>query len=90
MQEISNKTTASSQLHVGSFFGLLFDTEDECDVSPEHRLTFTGLHGVISRKTDLFTVTAAKTSNPIIILVLQFIHHSHSRSMMAFKLNCSM
>jgi hypothetical protein len=67
---MSNKTAASSQFHAGPFFGLLLDTEDECDIPPTYRLNFTGLHGVTSQKTELFTVTTARTSNPTIIIVL--------------------
>jgi hypothetical protein len=33
-------------------------------VPPKRRLTFTGLHGVISQKTELFITAAARTSNP--------------------------
>jgi hypothetical protein len=31
---------------------------------PNHRLTFTGLHGVISHTIELFIATAVRTSNP--------------------------
>jgi hypothetical protein len=33
-------------------------------VTPQRRLTFNGLHGVISQKIDLFMTTAGGTSNP--------------------------
>jgi hypothetical protein len=33
-------------------------------VPPKRRLTFNGLHGVISQKTELFITTAVRTSNP--------------------------
>jgi hypothetical protein len=34
-------------------------------VPPKRRLTFNGLHGVISHKIELFITTAVRTSNPI-------------------------
>jgi hypothetical protein len=46
-------------------------------VPPKRRLTFNGLHGVISQKTELFTTTSVRNSNPtnlfiecIIIMVI--------------------
>jgi hypothetical protein len=42
----------------GSFYFLvlLFDPEDGSDVPPKRRLTFIGLHGVISQKIALFII----------------------------------
>jgi hypothetical protein len=37
-------------VHSGLFLGLFFDIEYVDDVPPKRRLTFTGLHGVISQK----------------------------------------
>jgi hypothetical protein len=37
---------------------------DAGDVPPKRRLTFNGLHGVISQKIELFITTAVRTSNP--------------------------
>jgi hypothetical protein len=34
-------------------------------VPPRRRVTFNGLHGVISQKTEFFITTAIRTSNPI-------------------------
>jgi hypothetical protein len=45
--------------------GLFFDPEAGGDIFfPKSRLTFTGLHGVISQKIVLFITTAVRTSNP--------------------------
>jgi hypothetical protein len=33
-------------------------------VSPERRLNFNGLHGVISQKIEIFITTAVRTSDP--------------------------
>jgi hypothetical protein len=38
-----------------------FNPEDVGDI---HLLAFNGIHGVISRKTNLFITTAVTTSNP--------------------------
>jgi hypothetical protein len=40
----------------GTWFGLFFDLDDEGDVPPKRRLTFNGLHGVISQKIVLFNI----------------------------------
>jgi uncharacterized membrane protein len=48
------------------------------------RLTFTRLHGVISQKTDIFIVTAVKTSNPK--QVIQFSCHYFRALMLLQKL----
>jgi hypothetical protein len=42
----------------------MFGSEDGGDVPPKRRLTFNGLHGVISQKIVLFITTAVRTSNP--------------------------
>jgi hypothetical protein len=39
------------------YLGLFFDLEHGGDVPPKRRLTFNGLHGVISRKIVLFTIS---------------------------------
>jgi hypothetical protein len=39
---------------------LFFDPEDGSDVLPNRRFTFTGLHGVISQKTEFFLATAVR------------------------------
>jgi hypothetical protein len=46
--------------HAGLLLGLLFYSENNL---PKRRLTFTGVHGVISQETN-FSVTAVRTSNP--------------------------
>jgi hypothetical protein len=33
-------------------------------ISPKRRLTFNGLHGIISQKIELLITTAVRTSNP--------------------------
>jgi hypothetical protein len=38
-------------------------TEDGGDVPPKCRLTFNGLHGVTSHKTEIFRTTGVRTSN---------------------------
>jgi hypothetical protein len=40
--------------HAGFLLGLFFDPEDGSDVPPKRRLTFSGVHGVISEKIILF------------------------------------
>jgi hypothetical protein len=42
----------------------LYMLPEERDVPPKCPLTFTGLHGVISKNTELSTVTAVRTLNP--------------------------
>jgi hypothetical protein len=42
-------------------------------VPPKHRLTFNGLHGVISQKIELFIITAMKTSNPTYLYIIRMI-----------------
>jgi hypothetical protein len=37
-------------------------------MSPKRRLAFTGLHNVISQKTEFFKVTGVRTSNPKFVL----------------------
>jgi hypothetical protein len=39
-----------SRFHVGFLLGVFFDPEDGGNVPPKCRLTFNGLHGVISEK----------------------------------------
>jgi hypothetical protein len=41
--------------------------------SPNRRLTFNGLHGVLSQETELFIITAVRTSNPTCLTKLLFI-----------------
>jgi hypothetical protein len=48
--------------HAGIPLGLLFDPEDGGDVPPKLRLTFNGLHGVVSQKIVLFTCTGVDVS----------------------------
>jgi hypothetical protein len=43
--------------------GVFFYPEDGGDVSPKRRLTFNGLHDVISQKIIVFITTALRTSN---------------------------
>lgn len=43
-------------IHSGFLLDSFFD--------PKRQLNFNGLHGAISKKTELFTTTAVKTSNP--------------------------
>jgi hypothetical protein len=43
-------------------------TEDGGYVSPKRRLTFNGVYGVISQKTELYMTIALLTSDPILIL----------------------
>jgi hypothetical protein len=54
---------ACYRLHVDFLLGLFFDPEDG-DVPPKHQLTYNALHGVISQKTEVFIITAVRTSNP--------------------------
>jgi hypothetical protein len=42
--------------------------------SPKHRLTFTGLHGLISQEIGLFVVSVVRTSNPVIFCILNGVH----------------
>jgi hypothetical protein len=44
--------------------GLFFEPEDGSDVPLKLRLTFNGLHGIISKKIVLFITTAVRTLNP--------------------------
>jgi hypothetical protein len=41
---------------------IFFNPEDGGDVSPKRRLTFNGLHSIISQKVVLFITTAVRTS----------------------------
>jgi hypothetical protein len=50
---------ASKALSAGFLLGLFFDSEDGGDVNPKLRLTFNGLHGVISQKIVLFNFNVA-------------------------------
>jgi hypothetical protein len=61
----SMKPLASSQLllHAGFLCGLLFDPEDGGDVPPRRRLTFNGLYGITSQKTELFTLFLVKRTH---------------------------
>jgi hypothetical protein len=43
--------------------GLILDPEDGGDVPPKRRLTFNGMHGVLSQK----ITTAVRASNPTIL-----------------------
>jgi hypothetical protein len=54
----------ATYFHAGFLLGIFFDPEDGGDVPPKRRLTFNGLHGVISQKIVLFIATAAKASKP--------------------------
>jgi hypothetical protein len=55
----------STCFHAGFLLALFFDPEDGGDyVPPKHRLTFNGLHGVISQKIVLSVTIAVRTSNP--------------------------
>jgi hypothetical protein len=49
------RCSACYVLHAGFLPGLFFDPEDGYDMFfPKRRLTFNGLHGVISNKIELF------------------------------------
>jgi hypothetical protein len=50
-------------LQADFLLGLFLDAEDRGDM--RFRLTFNGLHGVISQKIKLFITTAVRTSNPM-------------------------
>jgi hypothetical protein len=53
-------------------------------VPPKGRLAFTGLHGVISQKIELFITTAVRTSNPTFsVLCLSLACHLLSRGFLA-------
>jgi hypothetical protein len=54
----------ATYFHSCFLLGLFFNPEDGCDVSPRHRLTYSGLHGVIYQKTELFVTTAVRISYP--------------------------
>jgi hypothetical protein len=47
-------------------------------IPPKHRLTFSGLRGVISRKTELFTTTAVRTSNTSIQFLVSLVTRINS------------
>jgi hypothetical protein len=47
-------------------------------IRPKRRLTFTRLHGVTSKKIDLFAVSAVGTSNPRLIFLLSCIFYPRS------------
>jgi hypothetical protein len=60
--------------HAGSLFALFFDPDDADDMfPPERRLTFNGLHGVISQKIEAFITTALRISNPTKAFPLLFV-----------------
>jgi hypothetical protein len=47
-----------------ALLGLLFDPGKwKRDVPPKPRLAYTGLHGVISQKAQIFLAAAVRTSN---------------------------
>jgi hypothetical protein len=48
----------------GFFIGVFFDPEDGGNVFFEKWLTYSGLHGIISQKVELFITTGVRTSNP--------------------------
>jgi hypothetical protein len=48
--------------------GLFFDPEDGGDVSPKRKLTFNGLHGVISQKIELFRKFLAFQSHLLLLV----------------------
>jgi hypothetical protein len=52
--ESLSQGSACFLLHAGFLLGLLFDIKEESDILPKRQLTFTGLHGIISQKTELF------------------------------------
>jgi hypothetical protein len=53
--------------YAGFLLGLFYDPED----GPlKLRLTFNGLHGFRSQKTELFITTAVRTSNPSHVILL--------------------
>jgi hypothetical protein len=43
-------------LHAGFLLGLFFYPEDGGHVTPKRQLTFNGLHGITSQKSELFFV----------------------------------
>jgi hypothetical protein len=52
-------------LHAGFLLGLRFNPEGGGDmISPERHLTFNGLQGVISQKTELSITNVVRTSDP--------------------------
>jgi hypothetical protein len=54
-EQVKKETTSICCLLDDVFLlGLLFDLEDGGDATPKCRLTFTGLHGVISYQTEPF------------------------------------
>jgi hypothetical protein len=53
-------------LHAGFLIGLLLGPQEEVACYSKRRLTFNGLHGVVSEETELFTTIAVRTSNPCI------------------------
>jgi hypothetical protein len=57
--------------HAGILLGL-FDPEDGGDVSPKRRLTFNGLHGVISPKILLFITYKIKSFTVVSIQIAAF------------------
>jgi hypothetical protein len=56
------KAGGKQSFDAGFLLGLFFNPKDG-DVPPKRRLTFNGLHGVISQKIVLF-ITTVRTSNP--------------------------
>jgi hypothetical protein len=69
--------------------GLFFDPEDGGDMFPKRRLTFNGLHGVISQKIVLFITTAVRTSNPTKSILCFSAEDQHSSCFYAYFLNKS-
>jgi hypothetical protein len=58
-------SSVSYLLHAGFLLDLLIDPEDGGDMFHlKYRLTFNGLHGVISQKTELCMTIAVRTSHP--------------------------
>jgi hypothetical protein len=60
-------TLLGEHLFLSFFLGLIFGPEDGGHMFFPKRLTFNGLHGVISQKIILFLTTAVRISNPTII-----------------------
>jgi hypothetical protein len=50
----ANRRFVATSFHADFLLGLFLDPENWCDVPPKLRLTFNGLHGVISQKIELF------------------------------------
>jgi hypothetical protein len=61
VKDVSEEQTASCLLHANFLLGLLRHWRWRRYILPKHPLTSTGLH---SQKTELFIVSAMRTSNP--------------------------